>query len=68
MRSGSCILYIKSDRRVGADIVDVPLWIVRIRCVARRGQEQKRVVVVATVGRIVHVPDKIAGGIKTEAH
>lgn len=50
MRSGSCILYIKSDRRVGADIVDVPLWIVRIRCVARRGQEQKRVVVVATVG------------------
>lgn len=68
MRGGSCILYIDTDRSVGADVVDVPLWIVRIRCIARRGQEQKRIIEVATIGRVVHVPDKVASGIKSEAH
>lgn len=68
MRGGGCIFYVKTDRRVGADVVDVPLWVVRIRCIARRGQEQKGVVVVATVRRVVHVPDKVATSIEPEAH
>ena len=68
MRGGSGILDIETDRRVGADVVDVPLWIVRIRCLARRGQEKKRVVVIATVRRIIHVPDKVASRIEAEAH
>ena len=57
MTGRSIVLYIGTDRRVGPEVVEVPFGIVGIRCIARLSQEQKRIVIVAAEGLVVHEPE-----------
>ena len=57
MTGWSIVLYIGTDRRVGPEDVEGPFGIIWIRCIAYLSQEQKRVVIVAAEGRLVHEPE-----------
>ena len=51
---------------VGADVVDVPLWIVGVGVVACVCEEEEGVVEVGSEGGVVDCPDEVAGGIDFE--
>lgn len=55
-----------ADRAAGANVVNVVLWIIRIRYVALLGVKQQWVVVVTAERRIVDSPDKMTSGIDFE--
>ena len=55
-----------ADGGIGSKIVDVPLWVVRVRDVASIGEKKDWPVVVPTERLTVHGPDEVASGVWPE--
>lgn len=64
MARGSFVVQDNSHRAVGTEIVHVPLRLVGLR--SRLGKEQQWIAQVATIGRVVHCPDEMSGGVDSK--
>jgi len=60
------IVHDDADGFVGAEVVDIPLGIIGVRVVPLIGEQEDGVVVVGSVGLVVHDPDVVAGCICDE--
>lgn len=54
---GDVVVDEEADGGVGAEVVDVPFWVLWVGDVARVREEEDRVVVVCAEGDVVHIPE-----------
>jgi len=66
--SGRLVCEDEADRRVAAEVVDVPLRVEGVRVVAGVVEEKRGVVVVGAECGAVHGPDEVAGAVDRGAN
>ena len=57
----------QADGIRSTEIVDVPVWVVGVGCVALVGEEEERVVVVGAEGGAVDEPEEVAGSVRFQS-